>query len=507
MRQYALSKSRNCIKSRLLACAFIFAAWLLQGAPAPAQPSPGGNPSNPANQPTRTARMRVLGQQFQTSLKDQHRDHGLRFPQTSGLHDRFNIRIPTAPLFNNVVLQSEPAPDRTARKDFRFAPGLVPRQTKTEEGKVMGASGWDGWYFTNAGSFPPTRAQNNYLALGSYLSATMSIERSASPEQQMAAAAAQFQSQQQGIANASANGAVKALEQLMPKLNISLINVASEEAGEPFAAGPFRKLSQAVWMIQQLFKTVYLPVSLLFALPGVVLTQFKVTALRGHDADGAAGPLSGLIRAFIAIILIASTQLTVSYAIDIGNSLTGEVMQFTTASEIVDWFQQQVDADAQAAQSQGQSSSAPELDPQPHMAQTLMMLLNGLDMILCDWLLIMVAFQTVLICYLLLLGPLASCFFAWPSEVGTLFRPVYANWASALAHLVMWRFWWAIITLCMTTRISWLIESGQFDPNSEWEMLMSTCFLLMMSYIPFMPFDFRVGDMVDQLLSKCGIDT
>lgn len=440
------------------------------------------------------------------SLKDQQQAHGVRFANTSGLHDGNNQRLPVPPSVNIVILQSEPSGDRTSRRTYRLIPGLMPHQGQTARGVVMGSSGWDGWYRSHAGAFPPTQAQNHFLALAAYFDSCMAIERGLSPDQQMAAAVAQFQSQQCGIANACALGALDALTSWTAILKSSLVNVSNEQSGTSNSGGDFRRFGEGVWMVQQLYKKVYFPMALLFALPGAILTQFRAMVSRGGDADGNGGPLSGLMRALIGVILAVSVPLTVSYAIDTGNSLAHEVARHTSAVQINQWFEDHIDSDFSEARNRSKTNPNPELDPQPYMSQTLTMSVNLLNLILCDGLLILAAFQTVLICYLLLLGPLASCFFMWPAEIGTLFRPVYANWVSALVHVVLWRFWWCILTLCMTVRAGWLIEMGVYDPHCQWEAIMFTCFLLMMTYVPFLPFDFRVGDLIDGLLSRCGIE-
>jgi hypothetical protein len=70
-----------------------------------------------------------------------------------------------------------------------------------------------------------------------------------------------------------------------------------------------------------------------------------------------------------------------------------------------------------------------------------------------------------------------------------------------LINLVLWRFWWCIIVLVMTTRLQWLQELGQ-PTNGPWEKLVFTAFTVMLAYVPFAPFDFRPGDLVEQILQQ-----
>jgi len=117
-------------------------------------------------------------------------------------------------------------------------------------------------------------------------------------------------------------------------------------------------------------------------------------------------------------------------------------------------------------------------------------------------LVILAAFQLALSCYLLLLGPIAAAFYTWPGSVGKLFKPIFVNWVNGVVVLSLWRFWWVLIVFVMVTRIHWLQEIGEYVPNTEWEALMLGCFLVMMMYVPFAPFDCRPGDMVDKILEK-----
>jgi hypothetical protein len=91
------------------------------------------------------------------------------------------------------------------------------------------------------------------------------------------------------------------------------------------------------------------------------------------------------------------------------------------------------------------------------------------------------------------------------SAGGTLlFTRVFASWLDAVTRLALWRFWWCTVLLCMCVRISWLKEMGQYTPNSQWEMLMYTAFMVIIMYVPFNPFAFRPGEMVAGMLEKAG---
>src|SRR5262249_46519304 len=118
----------------------------------------------------------------------------------------------------------------------------------------------------------------------------------------------------------------------------ALINIANEASGQP-AGGDPKTIPQAVWMVQQMYAKVFVPLAILFLLPGAVITQVKgqVAAAFNLKADDSSSPFEGILRSIVAIFLIPSTQLIVSYSIDVGNSMAHEVSQWVNVSQIRDW--------------------------------------------------------------------------------------------------------------------------------------------------------------------------
>jgi hypothetical protein len=120
----------------------------------------------------------------------------------------------------------------------------------------------------------------------------------------------------------------------------ALINIANEQSGVPTAAdNPSKTIPQAVWMVQQMYKFVFVPLAILFLLPGAVITQVKGQIVQGFriNAEDQSSPFEGILRSMIAVFLIPATQLIVSYSIDVGNSMAYSVKDWVDLQLIFDW--------------------------------------------------------------------------------------------------------------------------------------------------------------------------
>lgn len=120
----------------------------------------------------------------------------------------------------------------------------------------------------------------------------------------------------------------------------ALINIANEQSGVPTSAdNPFKTVPQAVWMVQQMYKFVFVPLAILFLLPGAVMTQVKSQIVQGFklNAEDQSSPFEGILRSVIAVFLIPATQLIVSYSIDVGNSMAYSVKDWVDLQLVFDW--------------------------------------------------------------------------------------------------------------------------------------------------------------------------
>lgn len=306
----------------------------------------------------------------------------------------------------------------------------------------------------------------------------------------------------QGIADGVGGFSTAAFRANTSVVGLPIINVANEQAAAPFASGASgQTLPQSVGMVQRMLRHFYLPLALLLLLPGALLTQTRTFVWNTMSSDprpSDTSPFSGLVRAMVAVVLMASCQLIVSYSVDVGNALTQGVLNFVSIDSLQEWASQQ-------ANFSNEPNTQKLLDKE--LSETTMNSMSravqgSINVGLNAGMMMMASFQTVLVCYLLLMGPIACSFFAWPGNMGNLFRPVFSSWVNALVAVVSWRFIWAIIFLCMDTRIAWLKEIGDYNPSSPWEGITYSAFLTMLCLAPAAAFQFKPGDFVSTVLEK-----
>ena len=229
---------------------------------------------------------------------------------------------------------------------------------------------------------------------------------------------------QQLAGDASAFGSEAAFSFALTMFRQPMINVANEGAASATASeAPVKLYSQAVWMVQQMWKQVFVPMAILFLLPGAILTNLKGLLCAGiiddhRDEDGMT-PFSGIFRSLIAIFLIPATQVIVSWCSDIGNSVTYEVQRYIVPAPIINWEEEQTfnapdkNADNHYPNPQGAkagkmmeiSEKGSKVEEQSGATIMMQMAVNLLAMALNMTILLLLAFQVLMMCYLYLMGP------------------------------------------------------------------------------------------------------
>ena len=300
----------------------------------------------------------------------------------------------------------------------------------------------------------------------------------------------------------------------------NLINVANENAGSPCSSRAASKTyANVVYMVQQMYKSCYIPMALLFLLPGAIITNTKTLVsfgiLSGKDED-TVSPFTGILRSIIAIFLIPATQLALSYIVDVGNALEESAKQYVSLPLIYLWAEEQVQTFGPDQQGQ-LLKNLPVVPQAPYLGKFAGMPVKGAVLEQCGGLQdaltelanecfhmftiglnVISGFQVVMLCYLFLMGPLAAAFFAWPSVGRDLFRKAFASWIDGVTVLSLWKFWWTVVLVCMTARL----ESGNINPYDIWEVYYLIAFMSIMLVVPFNPFDFRPGEIVTHVLGK-----
>jgi len=404
---------------------------------------------------------------------------------------------PTNP---NDYYVSLPSADRTMRQVFVELVAGQDQKNKNCPGGECENKGQEGNYNQLKPQEPPQPITAGGYARAAEFKQQVMSQVGNSPEAAAGAAKAGMQSQCQGAGEAGAAGTVEGLEQalMVMFLPTSTINIANEAAGTPGSTlTPFRPLSQAIWMVQKMYKQVFMPIAILLLLPGALILNLKVMIQAGINKgshEDTTSPFSAIMRSMIAVFLIPATQLIVSYASDIGSAMTHEVSGATKVMALVAWAKTAMGESMTPLNGEATGTSNMQAGKAIFAA-----VMNTVAMTLAYGLLMLIAFQITIMCYLMCMGPIAAAFYVYPTGVGRLFKPVFANWVDAVINIALWKFWWCVIVLCMVTRINLMTF---VDINPEWEAYMFVCFLVMMSYVPFCPFECKPGEMVDKILQK-----
>jgi hypothetical protein len=299
-----------------------------------------------------------------------------------------------------------------------------------------------------------------------------------------------------------------------------LINVANEGAGSACSSRQASKTyANAVYMVQKMYKECYIPMAILFLLPGAIITNTKTLVsfgILGGKDDDVVSPFTGIMRSIIAIFLIPATQLMTSYVIDTANALEDCAKKYVSLPLIFLWAEEQIQTFGPDQQGK-LLKNLPNVPQAPYLGKWVGMPVKGavLEQVdglqdalteLCNECMHMLtiglnvisSFQIVMICYLFVMGPLAAAFFAWPSVGRDLFRKAFSTWVDGVVVLSLWKFWWNVVLLCMTVRL----QAEVINPFEVWEVYYLIAFFSIMLVVPFNPFDFRPGEIVTHVLGK-----
>lgn len=329
-------------------------------------------------------------------------------------------------------------------------------------------------------------------------------------------------SNQGSSASSAGEDTMECMQNALDGMSLTLINVANEESGSPCAPNQVSKTySNAVWMVMKMYKACFIPMAVLFLLPGALITNTKTMVsygiLHNSNDEDTKTPWTGIMRSVIAVFLIPATQMIVSYMVDVGNSLQYSCQPYVNIPLIVLWAKEQVQIfkpeqqgnpiknlpNVPMAPWRGKFAGMPQsgaiLEQVSGLDAALSELANECTHILTEGLTIAYAFQLAMVCYLFLLGPIAAAFFAWPSGVGKdLFRKAFASWVDGVVIVSLWKFWWNVVLICMTIRC----ESGALNPFDPFEVYYLVAFLCILMFVPFNPFDFKPSEIVDKALEK-----
>lgn len=248
-------------------------------------------------------------------------------------------------------------------------------------------------------------------------------------------------------------------------------------------------------VIEKIFQSYYIPLAILLVLPGAVLTQTQLTTsiFAPANSQKAQTPFDGMLRAFVAIFLIASVPLIMSYVRDISSSLSVSVEPYCDNDAISDWIGEQL-SKVQAG------AGTPGVDMKMTDAEAFTgALKNGLSFSLILGIDILTMFQKAIFDYLFLVGPVACAFYAYPETSTKFFRKALQSWLTALCQLTLWKFLWLAVLACMTARLQWV--QGQ-PTTPAWESMMCVAFLVMLAVVPAACLSFSPGDYIDRLRAK-----
>ncbi len=230
----------------------------------------------------------------------------------------------------------------------------------------------------------------------------------------------------------------------------------------------------------------FVPIGILFLLPGAVMTQVRAIMAQSNPVLGQISPIEGISRSLIGVFLIPGSYLIVNYAIDLANSF-----QYTIAQEYrnmcgTDMYHDAMCAEIRAfgvrylSENEG-SLKVPDPDLSPYFqgifskaegrlwgklndpcaglflvppnrddasmpsstiaARSVLFSTNAAS---CTGWTICCAFQMAFFYYLFFVGPVFAGLWVWPMKV---FRDSFGTWVEGVITLCFWSFFWTTTIL------------------------------------------------------------
>lgn len=281
----------------------------------------------------------------------------------------------------------------------------------------------------------------------------------------------------------------------------------------PSAANPSNPGLQKV---NKMYFAFFLPLAILLLLPGAAAssTQF-IMRNAGLLQVGNDNVFSFLQRPLIALFMMAACPLFVGIAIDVGNAMTSAVASNLDEQAILQWFESNtnklslapppggVTPAAVAGVATGTASTSAVVDTAMSASQALKgAVMNTSSALLTNAVQILTVFQLVLVAYLYVMGPIACAMWVYPDSNIAYFRRALGSWLNGIICLVLWKFVWAVILLCIQSRLTWLKEIGAPAGDADWESFMLVAFLTLLAIAPAACFSFNPGSYVDAVLAK-----
>lgn len=309
----------------------------------------------------------------------------------------------------------------------------------------------------------------------------------------------------QGVLDTGEKVAQQSLTAGLAELTKPIPNPSSNNSNNP-----------AMIKVNKMYFAFFLPLAILLMMPGASLSSMQfIMKNAGLLQAGNDNIFSFLQRPLIALFMMAACPLFVGVAIDVGNAMTAAVATNIDEQAILAWFESNtnklslspqtggVTAATAVGIATGTASTSAVVDTAMSASQALKgAIMNTSSALLSNAVQILTVFQIVLVAYLYVMGPIACAMWVYPESGIIFFRKALGSWLNGIICLVLWKFIWAVILLCVQSRLTWLKEMGGTAGDGDWESFMLVAFLTLLAIAPAACFSFNPGSYVDAVLAK-----